>query len=263
MKDLSQLKSHKIEIIFTDIDGTLSEEGQLKGPAYQSLWDLKRAGFKIVPVTGRPAGWCEMIARFWPVDAVIGENGAFYFRYKNQKMRRFYEQDESERASNRARLEKVKEEIFKKVPNSALASDQFCRLFDLAIDFCEDIPALPAEEIQKIKKIFEAHGATAKISSIHVNGWFGDFDKGSCCKKFAQKELGWSEETLKQKSTFIGDSPNDEPLFKLFPLSFGVANVKEFANQMQSHPSYVAPSKEGSGFFEIAQRLIETRSTDS
>ncbi len=259
MKDLKSLTNHNIKVVFTDIDGTITEEGRLNSAAYDALWKLHRAGFKVVPVTGRPAGWCEMIARLWPVDAVIGENGGFYFQYKNQKMLRHFEQSEQERALNRDKLKKVEAQIFKEVPNAALASDQFCRIFDLAIDFCEDIPALPESDIQKIKKIFEAHGAQAKISSIHVNGWFGDFDKGSTCIKFAQKELGYNLEQLKTNSTFVGDSPNDEPLFQLFPHSFGVANVKNFASQMKSLPAYISPSREGTGFAEIAEHLIKSK----
>ena len=259
MKDLKSLTNHNIEVIFSDIDGTITEEGRLKGAAYDALWRLHDAGFKVVPVTGRPAGWCEMIARLWPVDAVIGENGGFYFQYKNQKMHRHFEQSEQVRSVNRLKLKEVETQIFNEVPRAALASDQFCRIFDLAIDFCEDIPALPPEQIQKIKKIFEVHGAQAKISSIHVNGWFGDFDKGSTCIKFAQKELGYNLEQLKLKSTFVGDSPNDEPLFKLFPNSFGVANVKNFADQMKSLPAYISPSSEGKGFAEIADHLIKTK----
>lgn len=260
MKDLSQLNQHNLKFVFTDIDGTLTEHGQLKGPAYQSLWDLRDAGFSIIPVTGRPAGWCEMIARLWPVTAVIGENGGFYFQYKNQKMHRYYEQNEEERKQNRLKLEDIKTKIFKAVPNAALASDQFCRLFDLAIDFCEDVPALPEHEVLQIKKIFEANGAQAKISSIHVNGWFGNFDKASACLKFSKQELSLSKDELLKQACFLGDSPNDEPLFDLFTYSFGVANVNDFAHQMQALPTYISKSKEGSGFKEIADRLIKTSS---
>lgn len=260
MQSLNSLKNHRIEVVFTDIDGTLTEKGRLKSTAYESLWKLFEAGFKVIPVTGRPAGWCEMIARFWPVEAVIGENGGFYFQYKNQKMRRHFEQDEGERTLNRSRLQKIETQILQEVPEAALASDQFCRIFDLAIDFCEDIPALKPEQVLRIKKIFEEHGAQAKISSIHVNGWFGSFDKGSTCRKFIEQEWSWTEEDLRTRCAFVGDSPNDEPLFQLFPFSFGVANVEEFKTQMKHLPRYIASKEEGAGFTEIAEKLIQTRS---
>src|SRR4051812_18334202 len=71
-----------------DIDDTLSTEGQLTADAYEALWRLKAAGHAVVPITGRPAGWCDHIARFWPVDAVVGENGAFTFYMEGGVRRR-------------------------------------------------------------------------------------------------------------------------------------------------------------------------------
>ena len=66
-----------IEGVLTDIDETVSSHGRLTAEAYGAMEALKKAGFRVIPVTGRPAGWCDHIARFWPVDAVVGENGAF------------------------------------------------------------------------------------------------------------------------------------------------------------------------------------------
>ncbi len=130
-------------------------------------------------MTGRPAGWCDHIARFWPVDAVVGENGAFWMWHDHQagKLRTRFVQDEAERADGRRRLEAVRAQVLRDVPGSGIASDQPYRAADLAIDFCEDVAPLPHDEIVHIVKIFEAHGAHAKVSSIHVNGWFGDYDK--------------------------------------------------------------------------------------
>ena len=62
MKNLKDFNS-KIDFVLTDIDDTLTTEGQLHSEAYDSLWKLHDAGLKVIPITGRPAGWCEMIAR--------------------------------------------------------------------------------------------------------------------------------------------------------------------------------------------------------
>ena len=106
---------------------------------------LKKAGFRVVPVTGRPAGWCDHIARFWPVDAVVGENGAFWMWHDHQagKLRTRFIQSEAERADGRRRLEAVRAHVLREVPGSGIASDQPYRAADLAIDFCEDVPPLP------------------------------------------------------------------------------------------------------------------------
>ena len=255
MKSLDQLTVCP-RIILTDIDDTITDEGQLKANAYSALWNLKENGFSIIPVTGRPAGWCEMIARFWPVDGIVGENGAFYFRYTQGKMKRHYEVDENTRSKNREQLQKIQDQILKEVPGSAIASDQFCRIADLAIDFCEDVPKLPDNLVSKIKEIFEQHGAQAKISSIHVNGWFGSYNKLTSIKNMLKNEFGLTPKEILENCLFSGDSPNDEPLFGFFPNSVGVANVKGFISQMKSLPTYITHKKGGDGFAELSEHLI-------
>lgn len=242
--------------VLTDIDDTLTDKGQLRSDAYEALWKLKSYGFKIIPVTGRPAGWCEMIARFWPVDGIIGENGGFYFRYHNKKMKRVFFATEKQILSNRKKLKLIEAEILKKVPGSAVASDQFCRLMDLAIDFCEDVKPLSEQKIQKIVALFEKKGAQAKVSSIHVNGWFGQYTKVTMLKKFLKSEFKMTEENIKSRCLFIGDSPNDEPMFEYFPHSVGVANIGKFVGRLKSPPKFITKSEGGGGFVEMAERII-------
>jgi len=55
-----------VRYLFTDIDDTISTEGKITQQAYDALWRADDAGLVIVPVTGRPAGWCDHIARMWP-----------------------------------------------------------------------------------------------------------------------------------------------------------------------------------------------------
>ncbi len=257
MQALSQFQNSRVQYLFTDIDDTLTDEGQLHADAYQALWNLHDQGVVVIPVTGRPAGWCEMIARFWPVGGIVGENGAFYFRYFEKKMLRHFVVDEATRLKNRARLDHLAEEVLQKVPGAALASDQFSRLMDVAIDFCEDVPPLPSAQVDKIVSLFESGGATAKISSIHVNAWFGQYDKLSMCKIFAEREL--KMDLIKNQSAFAfsGDSPNDEPMFGFFDNSFAVANIKNFASKLKHQPSYVANLEGGKGFVEIAKVLLK------
>lgn len=262
MKNLTDFNS-KIEFVLTDIDDTLTTEGQLPSASYDALWRLHDAGVKVVPITGRPAGWCEMIARFWPVEGIIGENGGFYFRYaaqtgeKQKKMQRWFFFNEQQMSTNRQKLQLIKDEVLQKVAGAAVSSDQFCRVMDLAIDFCEDVPRLTSEQVKSIVSIFEEHGAQAKISSIHVNGWFGEYDKLTTTLRFMQNEFSLSGEDLLSRCAFVGDSPNDEPMFKHFPHSFGVANVKHFAQSMTHKPSYTSRSEGALGFTEIASRIIE------
>ena len=137
-----------IEGVLTDIDETVSSHGRLTAEAYGAMEALKKAGFRVVPVTGRPAGGRDHIARFWPVDAVVGENGAFGRGTTGRRIN-------SGRASCRARpsvltdgagWEVVRAQVLRDVPGAGIASDQPYRAADLAIDFCEDVPPLPRDE---------------------------------------------------------------------------------------------------------------------
>ncbi|MGZ3774724.1 MAG: HAD-IIB family hydrolase [Pseudobdellovibrionaceae bacterium] len=250
--------SDSLRFLLTDIDDTLTDEGRLGPEAYEALWRLSKKGIHVIPVTGRPAGWCEMIARVWPVSGVVGENGGFYFRYNNKKMHRHFFFDDKTQKENRAKLDLLKEEILHKVPGCDLASDQFCRLMDLAIDFCEDVPALPRESVSKIVSIFESHGAQAKVSSIHVNGWFGNYDKLTMSLRFLENEFGVNASDAQKVCGFSGDSPNDEPMFTYFPHSFAVANINNFIEQIKNKPCYVSQQNGGLGFTEIANAILNS-----
>ncbi|HZQ02144.1 MAG TPA: HAD-IIB family hydrolase [Reyranella sp.] len=247
--------------VFTDIDETVSTGSRLTAEAYGAMEALKNAGLLVVPVTGRPAGWCDHIARFWPVDAVIGENGAFWMWRDKQaaRLRTRFIQSDAERAEGRRRLEAVKEEVLRDVPGAAIASDQPYRLADLAIDFCEDVPPLPRGEVERIVKIFEKHGAQAKISSIHVNGWFGAYDKLTTSKAMMRELFGIDLERERDAYVFSGDSPNDSPMFGFFPNGLGVANVRDFASLMPHLPRWITSARSGAGFVEMAKALIEAR----
>ena len=247
--------------VMTDIDDTITTDGRLPAGAYTMLERLSAAGLLVIPVTGRPAGWCDMIARFWPVAGVVGENGALAMRYdrKTRKMRRVFNMDGSARTANRAKLAALADTILADVPGAALASDQPYREADLAIDFCEDVTPLAEAEIARIVDHFKAAGAVAKVSSIHVNGWFGEWDKLTMSRRFLFEEFGIDLESRRDRFIYCGDSPNDAPMFGYFPYSCGVANIADFLGKIDILPRYVAPSYGGAGFVEIGERILNVR----
>lgn len=247
--------------VFTDIDDTLTTDGRLPAAAYAALERLAGAGLAVVPVTGRPAGWCDMVARFWPVAGVVGENGAFAFRYDHahRRMHRRFVADAGTRAANRARLTALGETILAAVPGCAIASDQLYREADLAIDFREDVAPLPDRDVDRIVALFEAAGATAKVSSIHVNGWFGAYDKLGMARLFATEHLGRDLDREEASFAFCGDSPNDAPMFEAFSHSCGVANIRDFAGRPFARPAYVTRARGGEGFVELADVILAAR----
>lgn len=247
-----------VRYLLTDIDDTLTSEGRLPAEAYKALEDLRTAGLKVVPITGRPAGWCDHIARMWPVDGVVGENGAFYFRYDEaaRRMHRRYFKDAPQRQADAARLKELERRILAEVPGVAVSADQSYREADLAIDFCEDVPALPMEAARRVKELFEQAGAQAKISSIHVNGWFGEYDKLSMTRLFFREVFGQELDAIRESVVFAGDSPNDAPMFAYFPNSVGVANVMDFGDELEAAPAWVTRARGGEGFAELAATLL-------
>ena len=220
MEALSAFPAVPIRGVLTDIDDTLTTDGRLTAEAYGALERLRGAGLLVVPVTGRPAGWCDHIARMWPVDAVVGEIGAFYFRYDGSARRlvKRFRYPDAERAAFRRRLEAVRKTILDTIPGCAVASDQPYRESDLAIDFCEDVPALGPEAVARIVELFEAAGATAKVSSIHVNGWFGRYDKLAMARTLMAEAFGVDLEAERDAFVYVGDSPNDIPMFGFFSI---------------------------------------------
>ena len=261
-----------VHTVLTDIDDTLSSEGRLTAAAYTALEQLHDAGLRVVPVTGRPAGWCDHVARFWPVAGVVGENGAFYMWHEGGssgsggsvgqgRLHTRHWVDDAGRAASVAGIVAVRERILAEVPGCAVASDQFCRLYDLAIDFREDVPPLPGVQIDRIVALMQAAGMTAKVSSIHVNGWFGEWDKLTMVRLMLAERWGIDIDAAaaRERIVFAGDSPNDEPMFAFFPHAVGVANVLAHRSRLRSLPAWVTPSAAGAGFVELAQHLLAAR----
>lgn len=258
-KEISQIKG-----ICLDIDDTLTTDGKLTAKAYDSLWALKDNGYYVVPITGRPAGWCDHFARFWPVDAVVGENGAFTFFMQEGVRKRINTPFEFTPEESFKKLEQFSDEVLKEFPYAKWASDQAYREYDLAIDICEDVQQWKKEDVDLLLAFAKKKGAHAKLSSIHVNAWFGNYDK---LKGF----LHWlssgapgltspSSEILNQNAwCFIGDSPNDEPLFSAFHWSVGVANLVQYQDQLKSLPRWITKAKSGEGFSEMAKLLIDRK----
>jgi HAD superfamily hydrolase (TIGR01484 family) len=244
--------------VLTDIDDTLSTHGRLTAEAYAAMERLRGAGRLVIPVTGRPAGWCDHIARMWPVDAVVGENGALYMRYdaRERKLVRRFAAEEPVRVANRARLAAIGAKIVAAVPGCALASDQLYRETDLAIDYREDVPPLPRNAVDRIVALMQAEGLTAKVSSIHVNGWFGRYDKLAMARTLLVEAFAVDLDAERERFVFVGDSPNDAPMFAYFPGAVGVANVREFADRIATLPAYVTHAPAGAGFAELAGFLL-------
>ena len=253
-----------VQILFFDIDDTFTSHGRVRSDAFAALEDWQVDGGLAVAVTGRPAGWCDHFARMWPIHSVIGENGAFWFSYQptSRRLDRVF-LSEPPGDLLRTKLALVQQQVLADFPKANIASDQAYRLYDLAIDFAEDVvPPLSLREANQIAAKMESLGMTAKVSSIHVNGWFGQHNKYQACVEWLSRVAGLTEAQAQHTCVYVGDSLNDEPMFAKFPLSVGVANIEPFLTQMSNPPSFVTVGKGADGFCELVARLLMSRRGD-
>ena len=247
-----------LEFLFTDIDDTITYGGMMPAETLESVYRLHAAGIKVVLVTGRPAGWCDYFARMWPVAGIVGENGAFYFSYDRQlkKMKRVFLLSEEERRNNREKLVDLEKRVLSGVPSCRISADQPFRIADLAIDICEDVDPLSKKDIEKICRIIEEAGAEYKISSIHINCWYGKYDKLTCFDKFLTDFTGSTMEDYQDSMIYCGDSPNDEPMFAALKNTVAVANIGRYLDSLNSRPAYVTEKEGAFGFAELTALLL-------
>ncbi len=247
-----------VQAFLFDLDGTVTRDGRVPASSLAAMELLQAADILTLAVTGRPAGWCDLIARWWPVDAVIGENGAFCFaREADGRIARDWYFERSD--ARREQLAALAGDSLALADNLAPATDNDWRACDIAIDFAEDVSGASLEDAERVRTHFELAGAVAKTSSIHVNAWFGDHDKKTTACRVLTERFGLAEEALTREVAYIGDAPNDEPMFAAFPISFGVAGVRRFLPHMTAHPAEIAKGDEAQGFAEIAGRLLAAR----
>ncbi len=256
---LSVVEARAVRFVLFDIDDTITEEGRLLRVAYEAIWSLSDAGIAAIPVTGRPAGWCDLIARQWPVAGVVGENGAFAFFMKNGKLEVLYHDRAPDPAAVRTRLADLGRRVLEAFPGLRLAKDQPYRVFDIALDFAEEEPRFDLEFAVRVRSFCEANGAIAKVSSIHVNAWYGDYNKLSMAEYFLSSRYGYDPTIDLSSVMYFGDSPNDEPMFARFPLSCGVANIEKYTHLLVDSPKLVTSKPFGYGFAEGISILLGLR----
>ncbi|HCX96293.1 MAG TPA: HAD family phosphatase [Spirochaetaceae bacterium] len=255
---LTPQEARAIRYVLMDIDDTLTTDGKLPPESYAALWALHKAGLIVIPVTGRPAGWCDMIAREWPVDGVVGENGALVFwESEGRRLKSMTHPDAVPNSD--PRLAALRDQVLAQVPGTRLARDQFSRLYDIAIDFAEEEPILPLSDAQHVKALFEGGGAHAKISSIHVNAWMGEYDKLSMVIRYLSARFSYDDDRNRATVVFVGDSPNDEPMFAHFQMACAVANILKYKALIRHFPHFVTWRESGAGFAEFTATLLERR----
>ena len=268
--------------VFTDIDDTLTTQGVITPDALQALADLKVAGLHVIPITGRPVGWAEPLTARLPVDAIVVENGAVALKMVESEgvsadlakntpqigmqpayllpkvLSKLYQQDPASRADNLARMAHIVQQVLAQVPSAVLSRDHAGRETDLAFDH-QEFENLPPETVQDILAVLKQAGMQTTVSSIHIHGCFGQFDKWLGAQ-WIVRELFQRELTNEiDQWVFVGDSGNDQAMFQHFTHSVGVANIRKFESQLTHLPRYITSSERGAGFTEVARALLNSK----
>ncbi|MCB8745713.1 HAD-IIB family hydrolase [Rhodoferax sp. U2-2l] len=282
MKPLSDwplAERQRIIGVFTDIDDTLTTHQAITADALQALARLKAAGLTVIPITGRPVGWCAPHARGdaargappWPVDAMVAENGGVAWAPAgastgspsahpdaHHPLIKTYFAPAAERAANTLRMQQVAQRILREIPGTALSRDSAGRETDVAIDYAEHVLLAPAQ-VAQVVALMQSEGMQATVSSIHINGWYGSHNKLEAARWMVRTLFGRALDAELDRWVYVGDSTNDQVMFAQFPHSVGVANIHHFESQLVHWPRYETPSERGAGFAEVARALLAAR----
>lgn len=244
--------------VMTDIDDTLTRDGAIEPEALRALQALQAAGVPVIAITGRPMGWSEPFARDWPVAAIVAENGGVALIRDGENVTVEYAQPDDERAHHARRLREVAEQVLREVPQARLARDSAGRVTDIAVDHSEFHRLEPAA-IDQVVALMRDEGMNATVSSIHINGWFGTHTKWTGAAWMLHRLFGRTLQHEVARWVYVGDSTNDQAMFERFELSVGVANLMDFAAQLQVWPAWLTQAERGRGFAELAQALLAAR----
>lgn len=254
MRPLAELGGAPCRGVFSDIDDTLTHEAVVTLEAYEAIHRARAAGLRIVLVTGRPAGWAEVLASLWPVDAAIAENGGIAFLRRGRRLERMYF-EATDPAEDARRLAAVSDDVLRTFPFARRSDDSTLRITDLAFDIGEN-QQLPRDQIDAITARLRELGARTLVSSVHAHGFFHGADKAKMSARVANLLWGETEASVAANYAFVGDSPNDQAAFAFFDRSIGVANVQRYVDVLRPPPRYVTPSPYGSGFAEAIDALL-------
>jgi HAD superfamily hydrolase (TIGR01484 family) len=260
LANLTATQLRAIDFLLFDVDETFTTHGLLTSEAYASLFDLRRAGITLVPATGRPSGWGNVMLSTWPIDACVTENGGVIsWKDDHGVARQRIIHSEHRGPGYLPALRALGDKIVAQFSDVRVSADQPYRLTDLAIDYNEQSSNVAPETVAAIAKMMQEAGYKTAVSSIHIHAYVPYNEKADGVYPLMATKFNLSRDELHARAAFIGDSPNDASLFDAIPISVGVANVRESLDKIATPPAYVCERERGAGFVEFARRLIDAR----
>ncbi|MEF3091758.1 HAD family hydrolase [Enterobacter sp. 10-1] len=253
--DVKNEELRDIRFVLTDMDETLTYRGRLQARTYESLELLQDAGIKVIPVTAASAGWADQMARMWPVDGVIAENGGLFLTRNadGHSVQRYY-WHEAAFLNNKQRLTDIQEIIQLKLPWTRVSDDQEFRLTSIAFR----LPDSPVQTQQLVDELRQ-QGCCYTINNLWLLGWLGQYDKLAMSRKVLQQFYALREQDEQASVYYSGDSLNDAPMFRYYRKSLGMSTVNKVLQEMPALPSWISKYPGGEGFVDGALRILNAR----
>ena len=240
----------QLRLVATDMDGTLTQHGKFTARLLQALEGLSAVEIPVLIVTGRSAGWVSGLVSYLPVAGAIAENGGLFYLSPSDEPIALTELPDL--IGHRQQLASVYQHLKSEFPQIQESSDNRFRLTDWTFDNRD----LSVNQLQRLEGLCASLGWGFTYSSVqcHIKPISQDKAVG-----LMQVLRDYFPQYNSEQVLTVGDSPNDASLFnpQLFPLSVGVANVLEYANQLTYQPTYVTTASEGEGFCEMVQYLSD------
>jgi hydroxymethylpyrimidine pyrophosphatase-like HAD family hydrolase len=244
--ELAPERLESIAVVATDIDGTLTRDGELGPDLLAALVDLRAAGILVIPISGRPAGEILGLCRYLPFEFGVAENGLFEIVPDSPPRWLTKPTDVS-------RLREIGEHLNRELDARLRpTADAFCRLGDVAYER----DGRDETELLRLRTAAEAHGIHMIWSSVHVHLAEREPDKGAgLLELLGRRKLDPSQVVT------VGDAPNDGGLFKRgrFGLTVGTADVVPQRRWFRALPEFVSAGREVNGFLELAERMCARR----
>lgn len=229
---------HKYKIIFSDFDGTLTQDDELRPIFFDILNTIIKNEAELVIVSGRSLSWGHFFLTHLPVTHTIMEGGGV-IQYKDE--RGLLQNDFQISEDEMDRLALCSDKLLQKFPNVNLSADSIGRKTDRAIELRE--VGLDSTLSNEIREFLDEQNVNHSTSNVDINFWCGEVSKYKAVTEYLKKYKNIDE----QDCLYFGDSLNDESMFEHFPNTVGVANISKVIDQLKFKPSVVLMGKKMEG----------------
>jgi HAD superfamily hydrolase (TIGR01484 family) len=252
---LSAAEAARLRGVCFDLDDTLLDHGRLLEATYAALFRLTEAGLTLYGVTGRPAGWADVLARLFPVQAVVAENGAVVCARRGERVVLEDSVDAATRRERDARLDELLRSFRERFADFEPADDVRARISDRTFDIGEHRQVAP-ERVTQAADYLREQGARVFVSSVHLHATFDYADKASAAVRLLAADSDLDATAVRHAYAYLGDSENDASCFACFAVSIGVQNLRGRATL---RPRYVTTQAMGAGVVEAAGVILSLR----